>query len=280
MISRAAVCPGAPLLIPGLARSLAAQVPELLDACDRAVELLRTADRVLLLSSGPRARDRRARAREVSVVHAAGTELSSSLIIGSFGAAHFTGRLAGPGGAGTPAVGSPAVGPTAAGSPAVDRPAAPPAGVGVIVGAALLARAGITSPVVAVELAADEVADRPAEVARLFEEARGSADRVGLLVMAEGSAGRSAVSPGDGVAEAELLDASLAAALAGGCPAALGAAADVDQLAGTRLLFTAGPALRALAELTTSHPPEHAELLLHHAPFGVGYLVAAWSWAG
>jgi hypothetical protein len=217
---------------------------------------------VLLLCSGPRARDQRTRVQRLSVVHPAGTMVSSALLTGTSRPAHFTGRLAGPPAAEVP------------GPPAAEVPG-PPAGVGVIVGAALLARAGITAPALAVELA-----DCTAEVARLFAEAQASVDRVGLLVVAEGSASRSALSPGGRSAEAELLDASLAAALSAGNPDALAVAAEVDQVSASRLLFSGGPALLALAELTASRAPEQAELLLDQAPFGVGYLVAAWSWTG
>ena len=255
MISRAAVCPGAPLLIPGVANGLSAQLPELVDACDQAVGTLHAADRLLLLCSGPRTRDEGSGTRRVSVVHPAGSRLSSALITGTSRPAHFTGRLAK--------------------SLTAEVPAGSPAGVGVVVGAALLARAGITVPVVAVELA-----ERTGEVTRVLDEALASADRVGLLVVAEGSASRGAQSPGGGSADAELLDASLAAALATGDPAALGLAVAVDDAAAARLQFTAGPALLALSELAASRPPDHAELLLDQAPLGVGYLVAAWSWAG
>lgn len=248
------MCPGAPLLIPGVAEGLAAQVPELTDACDRAVGVLRAADRVLMLCSGPFARDARAQSHR-SVIHPVGTVVSSAPITGTSWPAQFTVRLPGP--------------------LAADVPAGPPAGVGVVVGAALLARAGFTAPVVAIDLV-----DRTAEVDRLLENARNSADRVGLLVVAEGAAGRGALPPGGGAADAELLDSALAAALAAGNPEALNAAADLDELAAARLLFRAGPALRALAGSTASSRPDHAELLLDRTPFGVRYLVAAWSWAG
>lgn len=271
MIFRAAVCPGAPLLIAGLAEELSARVPELIGACEQAVDGLRTADRVLLLCSGPRVREQRLRAQQLSIVHPVGTRLSSAIITGSSCPAHFTGRLAGAAAAASP------VGPGAAGEgvPEADGSAGSPPGVGVVVGAALLDRAGITAPVVAVELAGPT-----AEVTRLFGEAQASVDRVGLLVVAEGSTDRGAVPPEGGPADGELLDASLAAALAAGDPATLAAAADVDQGTAARLQFTAGPALLALAALTSPDPPDRAELLLAGAPFGVGYLVAAWAWAG
>lgn len=256
------MCPGAPLLIPGLAPGLAAEVPEVVDACDRAVRTLGVADRVLLLCSGPRMCDETFRTQRLSVVHPAGTMLSSALITGTSGPLHFTGRLAGPRGAGS-----------LAGSPAAGPPAGSPAGVGVVVGAALLVRAGIDIPVTAVDLA-----DPTAEAAALLEDARTSADRVGLLVVAEGSASRGDGSPGGGSADADVLDASLAAALAAGDPTALGDAAGIDPASAARLQFTAGPALLAMAELTASRRPHRAELLLAQAPLGVGYLVAVWSW--
>lgn len=273
MILRAVVCPGAPLLIPGLADGLSAGAPELISACDRAVEQLRAVDRVLLVYSGPGIREQRFREQHLSVVHVAGTRVSSAVITGTSRAAHFTGRLAGAS-ADEPPMGFPAA--AAPGRPrAADVSTGPPPGVGVVVGAALLDRAGITAPVVAVELAGPT-----AEVASLFGEAQASVDRVGLLVVAEGSAGRAALPIDGGAADAELLDASLAAALAAGNPAMLAAAAGVDQGTAARLSFTAGPALLALAALTSSHPPDRAELLLTGAPLGVGYLVAAWAWAG
>lgn len=270
MIFRAAVCPGAPLLIPGLAEELSARVPDLVGACARAVDGLRAADRILLLCSGPGARNERQRAHHLSIVHPVGTGLSSAVITGRSRPAHFTGRLGGA--AAAAPVWSGAAG---EGTPEADTSAASAPGVGVLVGAALLDRAGVTAPVVAVELAAPT-----AEVTHLFGQAQASADRVGLLVVAEGSAGRGAVPPGGGSADAELLDAALAAALAAGDPATLAAASDVDQVTAAGLLFTAGPALLALAALSSAHPPDRAELLLAEAPLGVGYLVAVWAWAG
>ena len=249
------VCPGAPLLIPGLADDLSAQLPGLVDACDRAVGMLAAVDRVLLLCSGPRARDGGLRAAETSVVHPAGTVVTSALITGRSGSVHFTGRLPG--------------------APAATADDLPPAGVGTVVGAALLARAGIAVPVTAVDLA-----DATAEVCALSSEVQASADRVGLLVVAEGSAGRGATSPAGGSADAEVLDASLAAALAAGDPSALAAAAGIDRERAVRLLFTSGPSLTAMAELTANRPPDRAELLMDEGALGVGYLVAAWSWSG
>lgn len=261
MIFRAVVCPGAPLLIPGLADGLAAEVPNLTTACDHAIGCLQGVDHILMLCSGPGVRDQWQRAQRMSVVHPAGTVLSSALLTGRSGPVHFTGRLAG------------ARIPDAVAGPRVAGAVGVPPGVGVIVGAALLARAGIDAPVTVVELAGPTP-----EVAGLIEDARTSADRVGLLVIAEGSAGRGPQSPGVGSPEAEMLDAAIAAALAAGDPAALAAAATVDPTEATRMLFTSGPALLALAELTHAEPPQRAGLLLDQAVLGVGYLVAAWCW--
>lgn len=263
------MCPGAPLLIPGLADVLAGEVAELVTACHRAIFELEDVDRVLLLSSGPGARDEWQRRQRISVVQPAGALVSSALLTGGSAAAHFTGRLAGKTTAQALAV-SPQVDRTAPSAQAI----APPAGVGVIVGAALLAAAGIGVPVTAVELA-----DPTAEVTDLLDDVRTSADRVGLLVVAEGSASRGSRSPGGGSTDADSLDAALAGALAAGDPAALAAAAGVGPSEAARLLFTSGPALSTLAELTKPEPPDRAAVLLDQAPLGVGYLVAVWSWS-
>ena len=248
------MCPGAPLLIPGLADGLRTQLPELVDACDRAVRTLGAVDRLLLLCSGPRARDAGPSGHPASVVHRPGTTVSSAPITGT-GPVHFTGRLGG--------------------APAGRSRVGPPAGVGVIVGAALLAGAAIDLPLTAVDLA-----ERTPEVAALLDEARTSADRVGLLVVAEGTANRGPESPGGGCGDAEVLDTALAAALADGDPDALREAAGIEESTAARLLFTSGPALLAMADLTACRPPQRAEVLLDQAPLGVAYLVAAWSWAG
>lgn len=69
MIVGAVVCPGAPLLVPGVAQRLAAESADLIAACDRAVQGLAGVDRIVLISAG-----RGATAR----LFAAGTEVSAS----------------------------------------------------------------------------------------------------------------------------------------------------------------------------------------------------------
>ena len=54
MIVGAAVCPGAPLLIPGIAESLARESAPLIAACVAATRSLAGADRIVVLAAGPR----------------------------------------------------------------------------------------------------------------------------------------------------------------------------------------------------------------------------------
>ena len=267
MIFRAALCPGAPLLIPGLAPALAAQAPGLVEACHLAVGSLRAADCILLLSAGSLALDERNRTRPEVVVHPSGTPVSSDLLAGS-GPGHFTGWLGG-----APDIGHSAD-PSGSDSVLRKRPTAPSApGVGVLVGAALLAAAGVGVPVTAVEWT-----QGPTPATELLAESRRSSARVGVLVMADGSASRGSSSPGGGSEDAEALDDALAAAMGAGDAAALARAADLPPAAAAELLFTSGPAFAAFAELTAGNAPSRTEVLFDGAPLGVGYLVATWSW--
>jgi hypothetical protein len=97
-------------------------------------------------------------------------------------------------------------------------------------------------------------------------------DRVALLVMADGSARRSATAPGFLDDRAEAFDRSVAAALAAGDSAGL-AALDVDL--GAALWAAGVPALRTLGALTKGADID-ARLRADVAPFGVGYWVADW----
>jgi hypothetical protein len=95
----------------------------------------------------------------------------------------------------------------------------------------------------------------------------------GLLVMADGSARRSAKAPGYLDERAAPFDAAVTTALASSDLAFL---ADLDvRLAGEVLVGGVGP-LRALARLA-SGAPWRAQLLYDAAPYGVQYTVAAWS---
>ncbi len=249
------MCPGAPLLVPGVAPALVATVPDLLESCRLAVASLAGADRILLLTSGPRMRDRGTRATRPTVLHPPGTPISSAALTGGGWPAHFDGLLS----TGTPAT------PTAVA-------VAARAGVGVVVGAALLAGGLINLPTTAVELG-----DEGASPAELYAAAGSSADRIGVLLIGEGSAARGPDSPAGPQREAADLDGQLGRALADGDPSALSGAVSIGRAVADRLMFSAGPGFAALAALTADRAPLLAHLLYDEAPFGVGYLVATWS---
>ena len=96
--------------------------------------------------------------------------------------------------------------------------------------------------------------------------------RVGLLVMADGSAKRSTSAPGFFDDRAEAYDASIATALRNGDSAAL---ASLDLDLGVELWVAGAPPLRTLGELTKGADIT-ANLRVDVAPFGVGYWVADW----
>ncbi|KOV34169.1 hypothetical protein ADK60_11610 [Streptomyces sp. XY431] len=138
------------------------------------------------------------------------------------------------------------------------------------VGAWLLGRAGATLPTHACAVPADAPADR---MLGLGQGLAGLADRVGLLVMGDGSACRSLKAPGYLDERAEGYDAALARALGTADTAALaaldpGLAAELKAEGRAPWQVLAGAAEGA--GLT-------ARLGYQDAPYGVGYLVASWS---
>lgn len=98
-------------------------------------------------------------------------------------------------------------------------------------------------------------------------------DDTALLVMGDGSARRSTAAPGYFDDRAEAFDAAVARALGTGDAAAL---AVLDATLGRQLLAAGVPAWRAVAGPLERRPSWDAELLHDAAPYGVGYLVAAW----
>ena len=189
--------------MPGLAPSLAATVPSLVESCRAAVASLPVGDRVLLVTSGPRLRDDGVSVHRPTLVHLPGTPISSAPLTGRSLPNPFESRL--PGAPSADDGGDPSTS---------DGP-----GVGIIVGAALLAAAGIQVPTTAVEVGTAVGGTGP-QVESLLTAA-GDVERVVLLVIAEGSAARDSDFPADGPDAAQDLDRTLARALAAGDPAAL-----------------------------------------------------------
>jgi aromatic ring-opening dioxygenase LigB subunit len=97
-------------------------------------------------------------------------------------------------------------------------------------------------------------------------------DDVALLVMADGSNGRSEKAPGFLDERAAPFDAAIAAALADGDPEALTA---LDPLLGSELGSSGVAALRLLGEMARGASVT-AHLRYDGAPLGVGYIVADW----
>ncbi|SDP12432.1 hypothetical protein SAMN04515671_2992 [Nakamurella panacisegetis] len=231
--------------MPGLAPGLLAAVPELASACARAVATLADADHVLLLTSGPRHRDGDGNSGRSTVVFPPGSPVTSAPLGDSQGRPHFDGHLNGP-----------------------VLAAGPLPGVGVIVGAALLAAAGVDVPTTAVQVGTDPLA--------VYPWPGGPVGRVGVLLVADGSTSRGAGSPGGGHPDAASFDHDLAAALALGDPDRLGQVAGSGR--GSAVGFDSGPAIAAFTRLTAGSGPASADLLYDGAPFGVGYFCATWSW--
>lgn len=96
--------------------------------------------------------------------------------------------------------------------------------------------------------------------------------RVAALVMADGSARRSATAPGSFDERAEAFDAVVAEALAAGDAETL---TSLDPDLGAELLAAGTPALRTLGDMTKGADIT-ARLRMDVAPFGVGYWVADW----
>jgi hypothetical protein len=103
----------------------------------------------------------------------------------------------------------------------------------------------------------------------------GAADRVGLLVMGDGSACRGPKAPGYDDPDAAPFDGAVAAALAGADPVGL-LALDADRAA--RLLCAGRAPWQVLAGAVAADGRAwHGELLYDAAPYGVAYFVATWS---
>jgi hypothetical protein len=235
----AAVCPHPPLLVPEIAAGAAAEGEELRRACLTVVRRLYDAsvEQLVVVGNGPIAGTARPDER------------------GSFA------------GYGIPLeVG---LAPDPAGPGPDRRPATLP--LSVTVGVWLLREAGYAGAI-----RARVVTDRatPAECAALGERIAGFPARTALLVMGDGSARRDARSPGQADPRAVPFDDAVAAALAGPDPAAL---AGLDPGLATELQAAGRAPWQVLAgAVAGAAEPWRAELAYSGAPYGVGYVVAAW----
>lgn len=153
------------------------------------------------------------------------------------------------------------------GDEAPGTPADLPLSVGV--GAWLLRRDGWDGPVAAATVAGDAGDDDCVELGRRLA---GRADRVALLVMADGSPLRAGTTPPDRRARAAAYDAALAGALRDGDPQGL---LDLDAALAAEVGSPGRKALRVLAGAADDGLFD-AEIGYDAAPYGVGYVVGVW----
>ncbi|WP_406145501.1 class III extradiol dioxygenase subunit B-like domain-containing protein [Streptomyces sp. NBC_01012] len=239
MLVAAAVCPCPPVLVPEVAAGAAPELDAARSACLDAVGVLAAAQPDLLIVAGPAGPDDRG--------------LFPSGSTGSFGGfgVDLTVRL----------------GQAPTGSPAPARPL--PASLAV--GAWLLERrgwdgAGAEGLGVGEPLAADRCLRAGADLAA-------RAERVALLVMGDGSACRTVKSPGYLDERAADFDAAAARALGSADVAALSA---LDESLAYELKAAGRAPWQVLAGAAEG-AGLGGRLLYEDAPYGVGYLVAAWS---
>lgn len=114
-----------------------------------------------------------------------------------------------------------------------------------------------------------------AECSTLGERVAGQADRVGMLVMGDGSARRSARGPGYLDDRAEPFDGAVEEAMRGGSPEAL---AGLDEPLARDLLVTGRAPWQVLAGAAGAAENRNwrGTVAYAAAPYGVTYLVAGW----
>lgn len=247
MLVAAAVCPAPPLLVPAVAVGAAAELDALRGDCRRALAAVASAEPDRLVVVGPGA---------AAVTHHGRGAAGSFRGFGVPLTVRLPGVGAGGGGADAAATAEPLPAPSA-------------------VGAWLLADAGWgAAPVTAVSVPDDLPAARCLELGR---ELVGGSARTALLVVGSGSHCRTLKAPGYLDERGEPFDDSVARSLAAADHEAL-AALD-RELAAAVGADGAAPwqVLAGAAGQRGSAAPLGGSLLHHAAPYGVGYLVAAWS---
>jgi hypothetical protein len=238
MLVAAAVCPCPPLLVPEVAAGAAPELAALRAACADALGVLAAARPDRLVVVGPAAPGARGQYPEGTPGSFRGFGVDLAVRLGRPGAAQSPGR-------GLPS--------------------------SLAVGAWLLAQAARpTAPVTGLGVGEPFPADRCLDAGRLLAAQPG---RTALLVMGDGSACRTLKAPGYLDERAEAFDAGAARALGDADVAAL-AALD-EQLA--RELKVSGRAPWQVLAGAAENAALGGTPLYEDAPYGVGYVVAAWS---
>ena len=236
MLVAAAVCPCPPLLVPEVAAGAAPELDAARAACDEAISALLAAEPELVwvIGEGPRHGVHRPGAR--GSFRPFGVDLDVHL-----------------------------------GAP--DGPAEATLPPSLSVGAWLLARAGWTGETRGYEMASDDSAFPNLDGARHLTDGRTGTERVGFLVMGDGTACRTVKAPGYLDERAEGVDARIADALRTQDRDNYLARLDADL---ARELKISG---RSPWQLLTGawHKNGTGRLLYEDAPYGVGYFVASWT---
>ncbi|MGX2994137.1 class III extradiol dioxygenase subunit B-like domain-containing protein [Streptomyces sp. JNUCC 64] len=245
MLVAAAVCPCPPLLVPEVASGAAPELDGLRTACDEALRGVLTARPELIVVIGPGPDE---------AVHARGA-LGTFRTLG----VPVDVRL------GSPAPDAPDEEPTAPDAPGASLP------LSLAVGAWLLDRAEWTGPVRGLEVptARDWSANRAAGA-----EAAALADRVGFLVLGDGSARRDLKAPGYLDERAGRADADIARALARADDEAFLPWLDADL---ARDLMISGRSPWQVLDGAADGCALTGRLLYDEAPYGVGYFAALWN---
>ena len=237
MLVAAAVCPCPPLLVPEVAAGAASELDGLRAACADAIGVLAASRPERLVVVGPAERP----SRGVFPPGAKGSfaPFGVDLVV--------------------------TLGPDAADAEA-DAPPLPPS----LAVAAWLLRGWSAAPVEGLGVGEQLEPERCAAAGRAIA---GSAERVAMLVMGDGSACRTVKAPGYLDERAEPFDAGVAAAL--GAADAHALAALDPELA--QAVQAAGRAPWQVLAGAAEDARLAGELLHESAPYGVGYFVAAWT---
>ncbi|MFJ6855713.1 class III extradiol dioxygenase subunit B-like domain-containing protein [Streptomyces sp. NPDC091271] len=239
MLAAAAVCPCPPILVPEVAAGAAPELDAARNACLDALGVLAAAKPDLLIVAGPAGPDGRGPFPPGSAGSFAGFGVDLTVRLGE----------------------------AQGGSPAPGRPL--PASLAV--GAWLLDRAGWGgAPVEGLGVGEPLAADR---CLRAGDDLAARARRVALLVMGDGSACRTVKAPGYLDERAADFDAAAARALGSADVAALSA---LDESLAYELKAAGRAPWQVLAGAAQG-AGLGGQLLYEDAPYGVGYVVAAWS---
>jgi hypothetical protein len=297
MITAAALCPSPPLL----AREVTGRdpvVPELRQACAAAVRRLVRCHPDVIAVVGPAPVTARWPADRSLDLSAFAPQTASAAVPEAARVSDATGVPEAAGVLDAAGVPEAAGVPDAAGAPAPDQPGPPrgrpPLPLPLGLGARLLDEAGYAGARALEAVGHDEPT---AGCVALGEKIAASGDRVGLLIMADGSARRSPRAPGYLDGRAAPFDAAVECAVRDGD---LDALLDIDPALARELLAAGRPAWQVLAGAvlgqhsagaargqlpagavrgqpparTVRGQPPAAEILYSDDPFGVAYLVA------